>query len=451
MGGRASGPQPFIDLINYTTGVFKAAAGRKLSSLECHDIMCKIGEIVVVGGVRRSALISLSDLGDDQIRSAKSGQWWLDNGQRALANNSAVYRQKPDVETFMKEWLSLIESKSGERGLYSRYGAQKNAPERRDGEQIKGTNPCAEIALRSAQFCNLSEVVARYDDTLDDLRRKIRIAAVLGTLQATLTTFPYLRRVWKKNTEEEALLGVSLTGIQDCPILNGTSNLYGKNIGGILDELREVATSANEEWAERLGVNRAAAVTTVKPSGTVSQLVNSSSGIHGRFAPFYIRTVRQSKADPLTEFLKISGVPCEDDVMNPARTSVFSFPQKAPDNAVMANDQTAIEQLEMWMLYKKHWAEHSVSVTVYVKPDEWLDVGSWVYKNFDYLTGISFLPYSDHTYEQAPYQKITEEEYLYALECFPKEIDWTALSLFEKEDNTEGAKTLACTAGHCEI
>lgn len=451
MGGRASGPQPFIDLIDYCTKIFENAAGRKLSSLECHDIMCKIGEIVVVGGVRRSAMISLSDLGDDQLRSAKSGQWWLENSQRALSNNSAVYRQKPDIETFMKEWLSLIESKSGERGIYSRYGAQKNAPERREGELIQGTNPCAEIALRSGQFCNLTEVVARRDDTVEDLLRKVKIAAILGTLQASLTKFPYLRKFWTRNTEEEALLGVSLTGIQDNPILNGTSNTYGKNIESILGNLKDWAVITNKNWSERIGINPAAAVTTVKPSGTVSQLVDSSSGIHGRMAPYYIRTVRQSKDDPLTQFLIDKGVPAEDDKNNPMRTSILSFPMKSPEGAVMANEQTAIEQLEMWKTYKTHWAEHSVSVTIYVKQDEWLKVGSWVYDNFDYLTGVSFMPYSDHVYDQAPYQPISEEEYAQALSTFPNEVDWTKLGEYEQEDNTEGAKELACVGGVCEI
>ena len=444
MGGRSSGPDPLKELLEFILATFKGAAGRKLTPMECHDIMCKIGEVVVVGGVRRSAMISLSDLGDEQIRSAKSGQWWNENPQRALANNSAVHCHKPDIETFMKEWISLIESKSGERGIYSRYGAQKMAPERRDESKIRGTNPCAEISLRSGQFCNLTEVVARQGDSVQDLKDKVRIATILGTLQATLTTFPYLRKLWTTNTEEERLLGVSLTGIQDCELLQYPTPK-------LLEDLREIAIATNAEWSARLGIAQAAAVTTIKPSGTVSQLVDSSSGIHGRFSPFYIRTIRQSKDDPLTGFLQAVGVPVEDDVMNPVKTSVFSFPMKSPDGAVMANSQSALEQLEIWKLYKMHWAEHSVSVTVYVKEHEWLEVGDWVYKNFDYLTGISFLPYSDHTYQQAPYQPISEEEYHAALSAFPSDIDWLQLSSYEKEDHTEGAKTLACTGGVCEI
>lgn len=444
MGGRASGPGPLRDLLDFTTTIFKQAKGRKLSSLECHDVMCKIGECIVVGGVRRSAMISLSDLGDRELQKAKSGAWYETQGQRALANNSAVYEQKPTMELFMKEWLSLVESKSGERGVYSRYAAQLQSPERRNGELIVGTNPCAEISLRSNQFCNLTEVICREGDTQEDLIRKVRLAAILGTLQATLTDFPYIRNVWKKNTEEEALLGVSLTGIQDCKILNGTSPFYGKNISGILEDMKDEAIKTNKKWAEKFGIKASSAITTIKPSGTVSQLVNSSSGIHGRFAPYYIRTVRQSNTDPLTTFLKEQSVPNESDVMNPEKTTVFSFYQKSPEGSIMANSQTALEQLENWLLFKKHWAEHSVSITVYVKDDEWLAVGDWVYKNFDSITGISFLPYSDHTYKQAPYQVITKDEYK-----GDTIINWDNFT--EIDDSTEGAQTLACTAGHCEI
>ncbi len=444
MGGRASGPEPLKNLLEFVHVVFKGAAGRKLTPLECHDIMCKVGEIVVVGGVRRSAMISLSDLGDTTMANAKSGTWWDNHGHRALANNSAVYESKPDDLTFLKEWEALVRSQSGERGIYSRSGAQKLAPERRKSELIEGTNPCAEIALRSSQFCNLTEVVARHDDTIDTLKEKIRVATILGTLQSTLTNFPYLREIWKTNTEEERLLGVSLTGIQDCPVLRNAE-------GSTLEDLKNVSINTNMEWSTRLGIPTSAAITTIKPSGTVSQLVNSSSGIHGRFAPHYIRTVRQSMGDPLSDFLMDQGVPVEPCAMAPNQTLVFSFPIASPDGAVLATDQTAIEQLEMWKKFKTHWAEHSVSVTVYVKSGEWMKVGAWVHENFDYLTGVSFLPYSEHTYQQAPYQDITEEEYEKAFKKFPSQINWNDLTSYEQDDNTEGAQTLACTGGACEI
>ena len=444
MGGRASGPEPLEQLLSFATNLFRSAAGRKLTPLECHDLMCKIGEIVVVGGVRRSAMISLSDLGDHQMQTAKSGQWWQTDPQRALSNNSAVYTQKPDALTFLKEWVSLIESNSGERGIYSRYGARKVAPERRESSSIRGTNPCAEISLRSNQFCNLTEVVARADDTLDDLKRKIRLATILGTLQSTLTNFPYLRKIWATNTEEERLLGVSLTGICDCPaLINSTPSE--------LESLRDYSIDVNKEWAEHLGIQASTAITTIKPSGTVSQLVNASSGIHGRYSSNYIRTVRQSKDDPLTQFLIDQGVPAEDDVMSPEKTKVFSFPISSPHGAVLANDLSAIEQLEMWKKFKLHWAEHSVSVTIYVKEHEWLAVGDWSYQNFDNLTGVSFLPYSDHSYQQAPYQPVTGDEYDTALSEFPRQISWDELRNYEMEDNTEGAQTLACAGGVCEL
>jgi len=444
MGGRASGPEPLKDLLEFTTNLFKKAAGRKLTPLECHDLMCKIGEIVVVGGVRRSAMISLSDLGDHSMQNAKSGQWWEGSSHRALANNSAVYLQKPDSLTFIKEWTALIESKSGERGIYSRYGAQKSAPDRRDSDKIHGTNPCAEIALRSNQFCNLTEVVLRSEDTLDTIKNKIRVATILGTLQSTLTNFPYLRSIWKSNTEEERLLGVSLTGVCDCPaIINATEEE--------IKELRDYAVEINEEWAHKLNIPASTAITTIKPSGTVSQLVNSSSGIHGRFAEHYIRTVRGDNKDPLTDFMKISGVPSEPCFMKPDSTTIFSFPIASPKGSIMADDLSAIEQLKLWLKLKQNWAEHSVSITVYVKEDEWLEVGAWVYDNFDHLTGVSFLPYSEHSYEQAPYQPVSEKEYNAALSEFPPSINWNELSIYEQEDNTEGAQTLACTAGGCEI
>ena len=444
MGGRASGPEPLKNLINFCTAKFKAAAGRKLSPLEVHDVMCKIGEIVVVGGVRRSAMISLSDIGNTEMAYAKAGQWWENNSQRALANNSAVYNSKPDDVTFLKEWTALVVSQSGERGIYNKAGSQSQSPERRISDKIAGTNPCAEISLRSAQFCNLTEVVCRHDDTKESLLRKIRVASILGTLQSTLTKFPYLRKVWTTNTEEERLLGVSLTGIQDCPFIRSAE-------GSTLEELRDEAIQANIDWSAKLSIPASTAITTIKPSGTVSQLVNSSSGIHGRFSEYYVRTVRQSNADPLTQLLKDQGVPNEPDVMSPDRTTVFSFPIASPVGAIKADSQTAIEQLEMWKRFKLHWAEHSVSVTVYVKPGEWMEVGSWVYNNFDYITGVSFLPYSEHTYQQAPYQDITEAEYEKLFKEFPSQISWSSLSDYEKEDNTEGAKTLACTGDKCEL
>ena len=430
--------------LNIRSQTFRNARGRKLRAIEVHDLMCKIGEIVVVGGVRRSAMISLSDLGDPEVRDAKAGQWWEDNGQRALANNSAVYKVKPSSEVFLEEWTSLIKSKSGERGIFSRYGARAMAPERRDGEQIVGTNPCAEISLRSGQFCNLTEVVCREDDNAETLSEKIKAATILGTLQSTLTDFKYLRKLWKDNTEEERLLGVSLTGIMDCKWLREAS-------GAELEELRQVAVDENAKWAKKLGVPASAAITTIKPSGTVSQLVNSSSGIHGRYANYYIRTVRQDIKDPLTQFLLDAGVDGEPCVLNPEQTMVFSFPINSPKETIIADDVSALDQLETWLKFKTHWAEHSVSVTVYVKDEEWPEVGAWVYKNFNALTGVSFLPYSDHTYQQAPYQPITEEEYEAAFQAFPSQINFEDLVQYEKEDNTEGAQTLACTGGACEI
>ena len=446
MGGRASGPEPLMDLMGFIDRTFKGAAGRKLNPIECHDIMCKIGEIIVVGGVRRSAMISLSDLGDPQVRDAKSGAWWENYGHRALANNSACYEVKPDMETFLDEWTALVKSKSGERGIFSRIAAQEKAKEngRRDAEWDFGTNPCSEIILRPNQFCNLSEVVAREEDTKDSLLRKVRLATILGTLQATLTDLPYLRAVWKRNTAEESLLGVSLTGIQDCPLLQSPTL-------ELLEEMKNEAVNTNKVWAERLGIPQSTAITCVKPSGTVSQLVNSASGIHGRFAPYYIRTVRQDNKDPITAFLKDAGVPNEPCAMKPNSTTIFSFPIKSPEGAVLANEQGAIEQLENWKMYAVHWCEHKPSVTIYVREEEWMEVGSWVYNNFDLCSGISFLPYSDHTYAQAPYQDCSEEAYEEAYQAFPSQINFANLTAYEKEDNTEGAQTLACTAGGCEI
>jgi len=446
MGGRASGPEPLMDLMGFIDRIFKGSAGRKLNPIECHDIMCKIGEIIVVGGVRRSAMISLSDLGDPQVRDAKSGNWWEHYGHRALANNSACYEVKPDMETFLDEWTALVKSKSGERGIFSRIAAKAKAAEngRRDVDWDFGTNPCSEIILRPNQFCNLSEVVAREKDTKASLKRKVRLATILGTLQATLTDLPYLRAVWKRNTAEESLLGVSLTGIQDSPILQ-------KPEAKFLKELKDVAIETNKEWAAKLGIPQSTAITCIKPSGTVSQLVNSASGIHGRFAPYYIRTVRQDNKDPITEFLKDAGVPNEPCAMKPNSTTIFSFPIKSPEGAVLANEQCAIQQLENWKNYAVNWCEHKPSVTIYVKDNEWMEVGSWVYNHFDLCSGISFLPYSDHTYAQAPYQDCSEEVYEEAFAAFPSQINFADLVAYEKEDNTEGAQTLACTAGGCEI
>lgn len=448
-GGRASGPAPLVELFNFTIGKFKAAQGRKLSSIECHDIMCKIGEVVVVGGVRRSAMISLSNLSDDRMRHAKSGQWWENNAQRALANNSVSYTEKPDMETFLREWTALVESKSGERGIFNRQASQKQAARngRRDSSWDFGTNPCSEIILRPYQFCNLTEVVVRARDAIEDLERKVRLATILGTIQATYTHFPYLRKKWKDNTEEERLLGVSLTGIMDNPLM--TSKNAG--LGNTLDRLREVAVATNAEWADRLGIPRSAAITCVKPSGTVSQLVDSASGIHARHSAYYIRTVRGDNKDPLTQFMKGEGFPYEPCVMKPENTTVFSFPQKSPKGAVTRNDMTAIEQLETWLTYQRHWCEHKPSVTVTVRDEEWMEVGAFVYKHFDEMSGVSFLPHSDHTYLQAPYQDVTKEEYEAVLAQMPKEIDWSHLSEYETDDQTKSSQTFACSGETCEI
>ena len=444
-GGRASGPEPLVDLFRFTVRLFKGAAGRKLTSLECHDLCCKIAQIVVVGGVRRSALISLSDLSDDALRQAKHGAWYNTESQRGLANNSACYTIKPSFEQFLDEWRSLYESKSGERGIFSRAASQKQAERngRRDSDRDFGTNPCSEIILRKSQVCNLSEVVVRPEDTAKSLRRKVRIATILGTLQATLTDFRYLRGIWKTNTEEESLLGVSLTGILDNPLLT----LENEDLDVLLEDLRDVAIATNKEWAERLGIPQSTAITCVKPSGTVSQLVDSASGIHGRYAPFYIRRVRADIRDPLCKVLEDAGVPCEVDNFSPS-TKVFSFPKKAPEAAVFASEQSGMEQLELWAKYQEHWCEHKPSITVYYRDSDFLEIGNWVYNNFDTISGISFLPYDDHSYAQAPYEQITEEEYNEMMEGFPTEFDW---NLNESDDFTEGAQTLACVGGACEL
>jgi len=442
-GGRASGPAPLVELFQFCIQKFRGAKGRRLFPIECHDLMCKIGEVVVVGGVRRSALISLSNLGDDQMRHAKSGQWWENEGQRALANNSVAFKGKPEMGTFMREWTALYESKSGERGIFNRQAAKVKALEngRRDAEHYFGCNPCSEIILRPYQFCNLTEVVCRASDDLQSLEDKVRMATILGTFQSTLTNFKYLRKVWKDNTEEERLLGVSLTGILD-------TNIWSEDI---LEILRAVAVETNKKVAKDLGIPQSTAITCVKPSGTVSQLVDSASGIHARHNDYYIRTVRGDNKDPLTQFMKDSGIPNEPCVMKPDSTTVFSFPMKSPEGAVTRTQMSAIEQLEYWLMFQRHWCEHKPSVTVSVKEDEWMDVGAWVYKNFDEVSGISFLPFSDHTYAQAPYQDITAEEYDELYKQMPESIDWSKLADFEKEDTTSGGRELACTADACEV
>ena len=452
-GGRASGPAPLEELFQFVIDKFKAATGRRLWPIECHDIMCKIGEVVVVGGVRRSALISLSNLGDDQMAHAKSGQWWDTEPQRALANNSVAYKGKPEMGTFMREWVALYESKSGERGIFNREAARVQAAKngRRDIEHSFGCNPCSEIILRPYQFCNLSEVVARASDTQQSLREKVRLATILGTFQSTLTDFKYLRNIWKKNTEEERLLGVSLTGIMDNDLLSGTSHHLGTNIGSTLEALRDTAVETNAAMAEQLGIPQSTAITCVKPSGTVSQLVDSASGIHARHNPHYIRTVRGDNKDPLTQFLMSEGIPAEPDVMKPESTTVFSFPMASPRGAVTRTILSAIEQLELWLTYQRFWCEHKPSVTISVKENEWMDVGAWVYKHFDEVSGISFLPFSDHTYKQAPYQDCTEDEYDDMIIQMPRSVNWAKLQEFEKEDMTTGGRELACTADACEI
>tara|TARA_Y100001938_G_scaffold32406_1_gene44254 strand:+ start:527 stop:2461 length:1935 start_codon:yes stop_codon:yes gene_type:complete len=447
-GGRASGPQPLVDLFDFTISKFKEARGRKLSSMECHDIVCKTGEVVVVGGVRRSALISLSNLSDQRIRGAKMGEWWNENPQRALANNSVAYTEKPDPGIFMKEWLSLYESKSGERGIFNRQSAKAKAAEngRRDADWDFGTNPCSEIILRPNQFCNLTEVVCRSTDTMTTLVKKVKLATILGTIQSTFTNFGYLRKRWQNNTEEERLLGVSLTGIMDSVELNTIDGLAPR-----LEVLKQHAIDTNKELAKKLGIPQSTAITCVKPSGTVSQLVDSASGIHARHNPYYIRTVRGDNKDPLTEFMKASGIPNEPDYLKPEHQTVFSFPMMAPKGSVCRKDMSAIEQLEIWKVYAKHWCEHKPSVTISVKEDEWIPVGAWCWENFEHVSGISFLPFSDHTYQQAPYQDIDEKTYKKLAKAMPTNIDWNKLQDFEKEDNTKGSQELACTAGVCEL
>jgi ribonucleoside-diphosphate reductase alpha chain len=451
MGGRSSGPQPLVNLFDFTVQVFKGALGRNLKPIECHDIMCKIGEVVVVGGVRRSAMISLSNINDIEMAAAKAGNWWESNAQRSLSNNSVAYSRKPEMAQFIAEWKSLYDSKSGERGIYNVAAAQVQAAKygRRSPDIHYGTNPCSEIILRPYQFCNLSEVVLREKDTVEDVKNKVRLASILGTWQSTLTDFKYIRKIWKDNTEEERLLGVSLTGQFGHKFFSGQENL--KVLAAVLDDLREYAVTTNVVEAEKIGIPASAAVTCVKPSGTVSQLVGVSSGMHPWHSEYYIRTVRGSKNDPISSFLKDAGIPAEDDVMKPNDTYVFSFPVKAPSHAITRDKLTALQQLEIWLTYQRHWCEHKPSITVSVKEEEWMEVGAWVYKHFDEVSGISFLPYSEHTYVQAPYQDITKDQYLDLVEKMPKNIDWNALSLYELEDTTTGTQALACVSGECEI
>ena len=452
-GGRASGPEPLEDLFRFCVNIFQKAAGRKLTSIECHDVCCKIADIVVVGGVRRSALISLSNLSDQRMSKAKSGQWWVDQGQRRLANNSVAYTEKPDFEAYLNEMKNLYESKAGERGLFSRVAAQKIAARngRRDATHEFGTNPCSEIILRSNEFCNLSEVVVRSDDTLETLKEKVRKATIIGTLQSTLTDFRYLRVRWKRNTEEEALLGVSLTGIMDHDVLGGKNGTAeSPMLATWLEEMRDVSIKTNKEWAEKLGVNQSVAITCVKPSGTVSQLVDSASGIHPRFSKHYIRRVRSDKKDPLALYMEQAGFPVENDVMSPSSV-VFSFPVKAPESSTCVKEVGAMEQLALWKTYQNHWCEHKPSVTVYYTDSEYLQVAQWIWDNFDMCSGISLLPTSDHVYQQAPYEDISAEKYDELVAAMPQNVNWEELSQFEKEDNTTGSQELACVGGACEI
>ena len=450
-GGRASGPAPLVDLFRFAVNMFTQARGRKLNSIECHDLMCKIADIVVVGGVRRSALISLSNLTDQRMRNAKQGQWWVAESQRALANNSVCYTERPDIGIFMDEWKSLYASKCGERGIFNREAAIKQQPDRRRefGYTDFGCNPCSEIVLRSKSFCNLTEVVVRADDTLEILVEKMRLATILGTLQSTLTKFRYLSSIWKKNCDEERLLGVSLTGIMDNPVLNGSQ---GEEIlKEWLTVMKQKAIETNVIWAEKLGINPAAAITCVKPSGTVSQLVDSASGIHPRFSPYYIRTVRADKKDPIAKMMVDKGFPVENDLMKPETGYIFSFPVKSPEGSIFTDDRGALEQLELWKIYQENYCEHKPSITVYVKEHEWMSVGAWVYENFDIVSGVSFLPKEGSSLPQSPYQECTEEYYNEFVEKMPSDIDWTELVQYEIEDTTEGVKEFACTANACEF
>ena len=460
-GGRASGPEPLVDLFHFSTNIFKDAGGRKLTSYECHRMMCKIAEVVVVGGVRRSALMSLSNLTDERMRNAKSGQWWSDTPEMALSNNSVCYTEKPDIGIFMKEWTSLYESKSGERGIFNREAAIKQVAKngRRDTNHDFGCNPCSEILLRDGQFCNLTEVVVRAEDTQKDIMRKVRLATILGTFQSSLTNFKRLRPKWVHNTEEEALLGVSLTGIMDNSFMNGSNKGRGsselisgkKSLPDFLSDLRKETVTVNKHWAELMGISQSTATTAIKPSGTVSQLVDSASGIHTRHNDYYLRRVRADSKDPIAQLMEDQGIPCEVDVMKPNSVKVFTFPMKAPKGAILRNDRTAIEQLELWLTYQRYYCEHKPSVTISVREHEWMDVGAWVYKHFDEVSGVSFLPHSDHSYQQAPYEDCTKAEYTALAKKMPKAVDWDLISEYELTDQTVGTKTLACTGSVCEL
>jgi ribonucleoside-triphosphate reductase len=456
-GGRASGPEPLLDLFNFATNLFKDAVGRKLTSYECHRMMCKIAEVVVVGGVRRSALISLSNLTDERMRNAKSGQWWSDTPEMALSNNSVCYTEKPDIGIFMKEWTSLYESKSGERGIFNREAAIKQVASigRRDTDHLFGCNPCSEIILRDGQFCNLTEVVVRAEDKQKDIMRKVRLASILGTFQASLTNIKRLRPKWVHNTEEEALLGVSLTGIMDNEFMNGNSKdrgYYGKrSLPDFLSDLKKETVKTNEHWAELLGIQQSTATTAIKPSGTVSQLVDSASGIHTRHSDYYIRRVRADAKDPIAQLMEDQGIPAEPDVMKPNSVKVFSFPMKAPKGAVTRNERTAIEQLELWLTYQRYYCEHKPSVTISVREHEWMEVGAWVYKHFDEVSGVSFLPHSDHSYQQAPYEECDKKTHDELAWKMPKEVNWDLISEYELTDQTVSTKTLACTGSVCEL
>lgn len=450
-GGRASGPGPLEDLFRFSVKLFTGAKGRKLTTLECHDLVCKIADIVVVGGVRRSALISLSNLADEHMRDAKSGAWYDHEKQRMLANNSAAYLERPHISVFFDEWHALYKSKSGERGIFNRAAAKKKAAEngRRDvADHEYGTNPCGEIILRPNGLCNLSEVIVRRGDTLDVLREKVELATIIGTFQSTLTNFRYVRPVWQRNAEEERLLGVSMTGIMDNELLSG--QLGHAPMIEALKALKQHAIETNRVWAEKLGIKPSAAITTVKPSGTVSQLVDSASGIHPRYGMHYIRTIRADKKDPLAHLMRAKGFPVEDCAANPHAVDVFSFPVKSPEGSVMRDGMSAIDQLEHYLAFKNHWCEHNPSITVFVRDNEWLAVGSWVYNHFDDIGGVSFLPYSDHVYRQAPYTEVDEKTYQDLADRMP-EVDWAELSEYEKEDQTTSAKDLACVSGVCEL
>ena len=450
-GGRASGPEPLDDLFSFSCNLFKKASGRKLTSIECHDLMCKIADVVVVGGVRRSALISLSNLSDDRMRHAKSGSWWDTDPHRALANNSVCYTDgSADMGSFMREWTALYESKSGERGIFNRQAAQQQAAKygRRDSDIDYGTNPCCEIILRPKQFCNLSEVVVKAEDNAETLQKKVELATILGTIQACFVDFKGLSRQWVRNTEEERLLGVSLTGILDNKMMSNKTN---DNLETLLSNLRLTAVATNSKWAKYLGIEPSAAITRVKPSGTVSQLVDAASGIHPRHSEYYIRTVRADKKDPLTQFMTEKGFPVEDELAKPQSMSVFNFPMKSPKGALTRHDLSAIDHLKIWQIYSEHWCEHKPSITVSVQEHEWMEVGAYVYNNFNLMSGISFLPMTEHTYKQAPYQDCDKETYDELLSKMPKDVDWKLLAEFEAEDNTHGSQTLNCSGDVCEV